>query len=89
MTYLRQGGALYIFDSPQFAGQLFSLVLRDGFLLVLGQLFHRYGVVTEIDLRANQQEWRLLAVMCDLRHPLLQQNNNKKTLCTCLEQLFL
>lgn len=68
--FLRQRRALDVFDRLQFLGQLLALLQRDGLLLVLGQLLQRALLVTQIDLRADEQEGRLLTVMRYLRHPL-------------------
>ena len=68
---LGEGRTLDVLDGLELARQLLALVDGDDALLVLGQLLDGGGVVAQVDLRADQQEGRLLAVVRDLGHPLL------------------
>ena len=68
--YLREGGALHIFDGPEVPGQLVSALRGQGPLFVLGQLLHSVAVVPQIHLGAHQQEGCTRTVMGDLWNPL-------------------
>lgn len=69
-SFLRQRRALHVLDRLQLLGQLLALLQRNRFLLVLGQLLQRTLLIAQIDLRTDQQERRLLAVVRYLRDPL-------------------
>lgn len=69
-AYLRQGGALHVFDGLQVAGQLLGRLRGDGLLLVLGQLLDGGGVVPQVDLCPHQQERGLWTVVSDFGYPL-------------------
>lgn len=68
--YLRQSGALHIFDSLQIAGQLLCCLRSDGFLFVLGKLLDGRRIISQINLRPHKQEGGLWTVVGDLRYPL-------------------
>lgn len=69
-SFLRQRRALHILDRLQLLGQLLALLQRNGLLLILRQLLQRTLLVAQINLRTNEQERRLLAVVRYLRDPL-------------------
>lgn len=78
--HLRQCGTFDIFDGLQLLGQLLALLHRDGLLFVLGQLLQRAALVPQVDLRADQQEGRLLAVVRYLGHPLHNTSKRERRL---------
>ena len=68
-SLLSESGTFHVLDGPELPGQPVPHVEAQRPLLVLGQLLHGGGVVSQIDLGSHQQEGSLLAMVGDLRHP--------------------
>ena len=64
-----EGGALHVLDGPHLPGQTVAHVQAERLLVVLGQLLHGGGVVSEIYLGSHQEEGSLLAMVGDLWYP--------------------
>lgn len=76
--HLGQRGTLDIFGCFEFFGESIALFGGSRLLLVLGQFLQRRSVVPQIDLGADQQKRRLLAVMRNFRHPLRLFDKSKE-----------
>ena len=68
-SFLCEGGALEVLDSPHLPPQPRPLTARHGLLLAGRQRLHHLHVVPEVGLGAHQDEGSLGAEVLDLRHP--------------------
>ena len=68
-SLLSESGTFHVLDGPELPGQPVPHVEAQRPLLVLGQLLHGGGVVSQIDLGSHQQEGSVLAMVGDLGHP--------------------
>ena len=68
-SLLSESGTFHVLDGPELPGQPVPHVEAQRPLLVLGQLLHGGGVVSQIYLCSHQQEGSLLAMVGDLWDP--------------------
>ena len=69
-SLLSESGTFHVLDGPELPGQPVAHVEAQWPLLVLGQLLHRGGVISQIYLCPHQEEGSLLAMVGDLWDPL-------------------
>ena len=70
-TNLCERRAFDVLDGLELLGESFALLAGDGLELVLGKLVESARLLAQVDLGADEQEGRLLAMMQYLGHPLL------------------
>ena len=70
-TLLRQGRALHVFDCTQFPGKMFARLSWNRPLFLPCKRLYDSTVISQIDLRPDDEAWYPRAVMVHLWEPLL------------------
>lgn len=71
---LRQGRALEVLDRLDLLGNLHCLFVLYGLHFTLAQLLFDFGVVAQVELRSDQDDWDAGCVMLYLRVPLRSES---------------
>ena len=69
--FLCEGRTFNVLDGAKLLGQPFTILSRDGSQPLPGKLVNNCGVITEINLRTDNEARHARAVMMDLRQPFL------------------
>lgn len=75
---LREGGALEVLDGANLLGHAETLRVGDRSQLALLQLLHRPRILSQVELRPDENDGRVWTVVAHLWVPLQEMKGRKK-----------